>query len=135
MTTVITYGTFDLFHLGHVRLLRRLAQLGDNLIVACSTDEFNALKGKKSVMTFQHRVEILQSCRYVSKVIAENNWEQKRQDIISENVDIFGMGDDWIGKFDDLGDICDIVYLPRTKHVSTTLLRKEVLDLQHSNGL
>lgn len=132
MSTIITYGTFDLFHLGHVRLLHRLAQLGDNLIVACSTDEFNSLKGKKSVMKFQHRVEILRSCRYVTKVIPENTWDQKRQDILSENVEILGMGDDWLGKFDDLKDICDVVYLPRTKHISTTLLRMEVLKLQQS---
>jgi glycerol-3-phosphate cytidylyltransferase len=92
MKTVITYGTFDLFHLGHVRLLRRLAALGDQLVVVCSTDEFNVLKGKKSVMPFKQRVEILASCRYVDKVLPEQGWAQKRSDIIREGADIFGMG-------------------------------------------
>ncbi|MEL6682207.1 MAG: adenylyltransferase/cytidyltransferase family protein [Pseudomonadota bacterium] len=132
MKTVITYGTFDLFHLGHVRLLRRLAALGDTLIVACSTDEFNAKKGKKSVMSFEQRVEILEACRYVSKVIPENTWEQKRDDILREKADVFGMGDDWAGKFDDLIDICEVVYLPRTDDISTTLLRQEVQKLSKS---
>lgn len=130
MKTVITYGTFDLFHLGHVRLLKRLSSLGDRLIVGCSTDEFNTLKGKKSVMTYEQRVEVLSSCRYVDKVIAEKDWEQKRSDIIQENVDIFGIGDDWAGKFDDLKDICEVVYLPRTENISTTMLRSEVMRLQ-----
>ena len=129
MKTVITYGTFDLFHLGHVRLLRRLSELGDRLIVGCSTDEFNSRKGKTSVMPYRHRVEILQACRYVWKVIPEETWEQKRDDILREQADIFGIGADWEGKFDDLKDICEVVYLPRTEGISTTELRDSVLSM------
>lgn len=128
MKTVLTYGTFDLFHLGHVRLLRRLSALGDRLIVGCSTDEFNDIKGKRSVMSYAQRVEILESCRFVSKVIPENTWEQKREDILREKVDVFGMGSDWEGKFDALCDIVQVVYLPRTEGVSTTQLREHVLQ-------
>ncbi|MDE0588559.1 adenylyltransferase/cytidyltransferase family protein [Halocynthiibacter sp. C4] len=127
MKTVISYGTFDLFHLGHVRLLRRLKSLGGQLVIGCSTDEFNALKGKKCIMSYEQRVEILRSCRYVDAVFPEQSWDQKREDIIREKADIFGMGSDWEGKFDDLKDIVDVVYLPRTDGVSTTMLRQEVI--------
>ena len=130
MVTVLTYGTFDLFHLGHVRLLRRLSEMGDRLIVGCSTDEFNILKGKSSVVSYEHRQEILEACRYVDKVIPERNWDQKRLDIEAENVDIFGIGDDWAQKFDDLSDLCKVVYLPRTDGISTTELRREIVQLQ-----
>ncbi|NDB66778.1 MAG: glycerol-3-phosphate cytidylyltransferase [Methylocystaceae bacterium] len=134
MTTVITYGTFDLFHVGHVRLLKRLKALGDHLIVGVSTDEFNALKGKKSVMSFEDRVEVLSSIHYVDLVIAEHNWAQKAQDIISYQVNIFGMGDDWTGKFDELKSLCQVVYLPRTKGISSTQLRQEAaLSVKPSN--
>lgn len=126
MKRVLTYGTFDLFHLGHVRLLRRLAALGDELVVGCSTDEFNKLKGKKSVMPFEQRLEILEACRYVDKVLPERDWDQKRDDILREEISVFGMGDDWTGKFDHLTDICEVVYLPRTENISTTQLRAEV---------
>ncbi len=126
MTTVLTYGTFDLFHIGHVRLLRRLAALGDRLIVGCSTDAFNATKGKKCVMPYAHRVELLEACKYVSLVIPENGWEQKRGDVMEHEVDVFGMGDDWTGKFDTLKDLCEVVYLPRTSGISTTELRQTV---------
>ncbi|ALI55884.1 glycerol-3-phosphate cytidylyltransferase [Celeribacter marinus] len=129
MTTIITYGTFDLFHLGHVRLLHRLSNLGDRLIVAISTDEFNAIKGKKCIMPFEHRMEIVEACRYVDKVIPERNWEQKREDVVREGADIFAIGDDWEGKFDFLTDLCEVIYLPRTDHVSTTQLRETVLDI------
>ena len=131
MTTVITYGTFDLFHIGHVSLLRRLRELGDRLVVGCSTDEFNALKGKKSAMPYAHRAGILQSVRYVDHVFPENNWEQKRDDIVREKAKIFAMGDDWVGKFDDLGDLCEVVYLPRTRDVSTTEIRQLLMSLQN----
>jgi glycerol-3-phosphate cytidylyltransferase len=127
MKTVISYGTFDLFHLGHVRLLRRLSALGDRLVIGCSTDEFNATKGKKSVMSYAQRVEILESCRYVDSVFPENTWDQKPDDIRREQADIFGMGADWEGKFDTLGSLVKVVYLPRTEGVSTTSLRELVL--------
>lgn len=129
MKTVITYGTFDLFHIGHVNLLRRLRALGDRLVVGCSTDEFNALKGKKTVMPFAHRAEILASLRHVDHVFPEATWEQKREDIVRERADIFAMGDDWTGRFDDLGDLCEVVYLPRTRDVSTTEVRQWVNGL------
>ncbi|MCK1368317.1 glycerol-3-phosphate cytidylyltransferase [Bradyrhizobium sp. 62] len=122
MTVVITYGTFDLFHVGHVRLLQRLRSLGDRLIVACSTDEFNAIKGKKSVFSYKDRAEILSSCKYVDLVIPEENWEQKVTDVQKYNVGIFAMGDDWAGKFDYLSTEtgCIVSYLSRTSDVSTT---------------
>ncbi|MFD0668497.1 adenylyltransferase/cytidyltransferase family protein [Ramlibacter sp. MAHUQ-53] len=126
MTTVITYGTFDLFHVGHVRLLERLRALGDRLIVAVSTDEFNALKGKKAAVGFADRCEILRAVRHVDLVIPECNWGQKRSDIVNYGVDIFGMGDDWAGRFDDLRSLCEVVYLPRTRGISTTDLKREV---------
>ena len=123
MTTVVTYGTFDLFHIGHVRLLKRLHSLGDRLVVGLSSDEFNTVKGKNVVMPYEDRKEILLPCRYVDDVFQENCWEQKRDDLEREGADIFAMGDDWIGKFDDLQDIVKVVYLPRTQDVSTTELK------------
>ncbi|AMJ97590.1 glycerol-3-phosphate cytidylyltransferase [Alteromonas macleodii] len=123
MTTVVTYGTFDLFHIGHVRLLKRLHSLGDRLVVGLSSDEFNTVKGKNVVIPYEDRKEILLSCRYVDGVFQENCWEQKRDDLEREGADIFAMGDDWIGKFDDLQDIVKVVYLPRTQDVSTTELK------------
>jgi glycerol-3-phosphate cytidylyltransferase len=122
--TILTYGTFDLFHVGHVRLLQRLRKLGDRLVVGLSSEEFNAIKGKKTVIPYEFRKEILESCRYVDVVFPENNWDQKRLDIMREQADIFAMGDDWAGKFDDLGDICEVVYIPRTPDISTTDLKK-----------
>lgn len=131
MVTVVTYGTFDLFHFGHVRLLKRLSALGDRLVVGCSSDEFNELKGKKSVVPYTQRREILLSCRYVSEVFPEHDWEQKRGDIIREGADIFGMGNDWTGKFDDLADIVRVIYLPRTDGISTTELKEHVSAMQN----
>ncbi len=135
MTTVLTYGTFDLFHVGHVRLLRRLAELGDELVVAVSTDEFNATKGKTSIISYEDRAEIVASVRYVDKVIPENGWEQKRQDIVDHGVDVFAMGSDWEGKFDDLADLCEVRYLDRTDGISSTQLKEQLgadsgLDLE-----
>ena len=129
MKTVITYGTFDLFHVGHVRLLQRLRELGDRLVVGCSTDEFNALKGKKALIGYEDRVEVLRSCRYVDEVFPENNWNQKRNDVQRFAADIFAMGDDWVGKFDFLSDQCQVVYLPRTENVSSTEIRQIVRSL------
>ena len=135
MTTVLTYGTFDLFHVGHVRLLKRLADLGDELVVAVSTDEFNALKGKTSIISYEDRAEIVSAVRYVDKVIPENGWDQKRQDIIDHGVDVFAMGSDWAGKFDDLTDLCEVRYLDRTDGISSTQLKEQLgadsgLDLE-----
>lgn len=121
--TVLTYGTFDLFHIGHLRVLQRARALGDRLLVGVSTDEFNALKNKKSVIPFEHRKEIVESVRYVDLVIPENDWEQKIDDVKKHAVDVFVMGDDWEGKFDFLKEYCDVVYLPRTRDISSTLLR------------
>ena len=125
---VLTYGTFDLFHYGHVRLLRRLAAMGDKLIVGVSTDEFNDAKGKSSVMSFEQRREILEACRYVDRVIPEYDWAQKRTDIVNYNVSIFAMGDDWAGKFDDLSDLTDVVYLPRTPQISSSEVKGWISD-------
>lgn len=124
MKIVITYGTFDLFHIGHVRLLKRLRNLGDKLIVGLSSDEFNAIKGKKSFFSFDERKEILLSCKYVDDVFPEYKWEQKKDDIIKYSADIFGMGDDWKGKFDDLSEFCQVIYLERTEDISTTDIKK-----------
>lgn len=126
MRKIITYGTFDLFHMGHLRLLERLRDLGDHLTVAVSTDEFNALKGKASVVCFAERAHIVGALRCVDEVIPENTWVQKRADIIERSISVFGMGGDWKGKFDDLNDVCDVVYLPRTEGISTTLIRQSI---------
>jgi glycerol-3-phosphate cytidylyltransferase len=124
--TLLTYGTFDLFHHGHVMLLKRLAGMGSELIVGCSTDEFNAVKGKRCVMTYTQRRTILEACRYVSRVIPETSWAQKRTDIVNYNVSIFAMGDDWEGVFDDLNDITQVLYLPRTKDISSTDIKSRI---------
>lgn len=126
MKTVLTYGTFDLFHIGHLNLLKRARELGDKLIVAVSTDEFNATKGKTTLMPFEHRVELVRSVRFVDGVIAESNWEQKISDVAQHKVDIFVMGSDWQGKFDFLKPHCEVVYLPRTDNVSSTDLKKAI---------
>lgn len=126
MKTVITYGTFDLFHIGHVNLLKRAKAQGDRLIVAVSTDEFNQAKGKTTLVSYQHRVAILESCRYVDRVIPETNWDQKRADIIQHKVDSFVMGDDWRGKFDELADICNVIYLERTREISSTAMKQAI---------
>jgi glycerol-3-phosphate cytidylyltransferase len=124
MKTVITYGTFDLFHRGHLRLLERLKHLGDRLIVGVSTDEFNALKGKRSFISYEDRAAIVGAVRHVDLVIPERSWDQKRDDIKAHGVDVFAIGDDWAGKFDSLKDCCEVVYLSRTEGVSSTALRR-----------
>ena len=123
---VLTYGTFDMFHIGHLNLLNRLKSLGDKLIVAISTDEFNSIKGKKTLIPFEQRALIVQNIKCVDMVISEKKWEQKIDDIKKYNVDIFAMGDDWQGKFDFLKDYCEVIYLPRTQNISTTELKKEL---------
>ncbi|OBU31398.1 glycerol-3-phosphate cytidylyltransferase [Photobacterium phosphoreum] len=132
MRIILTYGTFDLFHVGHIRLLKRLSELGDKLIVGVSTDEFNLKKGKKSFFSYAERSEIVQSCRYVDQVIPERDWEQKRNDILECNVDVFAMGDDWVGTFDSLKDICDVVYLERTENISTTDIKSKLAKINKS---
>ena len=119
---VLTYGTFDLLHYGHIRLLQRAAALGDYLIVALSTDEFNAGKGKRSFYPYQVRKEMLEALRYVDLVIPERSWEQKLNDVHDYKVDIVCMGGDWRGddRFEYLKDACDLVYLDRTDGISTT---------------
>lgn len=124
--TIITYGTFDMFHIGHLKLLQRLADLGDELIVAVSTDEFNNLKGKSVMIPYTQRAEIVSNIKCVDRVIHEHNWEQKINDIKKYNVDIFAIGDDWTGKFDFLKEHCEVVYIERTKDISTTKLKKSL---------
>jgi glycerol-3-phosphate cytidylyltransferase len=120
---ILTYGTFDLFHRGHVAILRRARELGTKLIVGLSTDEFNLSKGKVSCMDFNSRREILESCRYVDMVIPEESWDQKIFDIQNNDVDIFVMGDDWRGHFDHLKNFCSVTYFERTAGISTTMLK------------
>jgi len=127
--TLLTYGTFDLFHVGHVRLLKRIKERGDKLIVAVSTDEFNAIKGKKTIIPYEQRAEIVGSIKYVDEVIPEENWDQKRDDILKYQVDEFVMGSDWEGKFDNLKDLCEVTYLPRTKDISSTVLKDSLREI------
>ncbi|HPF32391.1 MAG TPA: glycerol-3-phosphate cytidylyltransferase [Candidatus Sabulitectum sp.] len=126
MIKVITYGTFDLFHIGHLNLLRRARELGDHLIVAVSTDSFNATKHKQCIYPWEHRAEIVGAIRYVDEVIPETCWEQKREDVIRHGVGVFVIGEDWKGEFDFLQDLCRVVYLPRTESISTTTIRSSV---------
>ena len=137
MRRVLTYGTFDLLHYGHIRLLKRAKELGDYLIVAVSTDEFNQLKGKKAYHNYETRKKMLEALRYVDLVIPENSWEQKILDVKDYHVDIVVMGSDWAGsdKFDYLKNYCEVVYLDRTEGISTTKI-KEDLGLQEPvNGI
>ena len=124
--TAITYGTYDVFHIGHLRLFERLRAISDRLVVAVSTDEFNDLKGKSALVPFEDRALIVASLRCVDEGIPENSWDQKIDDIRSLGVDVFGMGDDWEGKFDHLKPYCEVVYLPRTPFVSSSELRKSI---------
>lgn len=121
--TCITYGTFDLFHIGHLNLLKCIKDMCSNLIVAVSTDEFNSLKGKKCIIPYEQRAAIVAGIKYVDKVIPECNWEQKQEDIEKYNVDCFVIGNDWEGKFDFLKEKCEVIYLPRTDGISTTELK------------
>lgn len=126
MKTILTYGTFDMFHFGHVELLRRLKDMGDKLIVGVSTDEFNRLKGKRSLYSYEHRAKIVEAIKYVDEVIPEHSWGQKSHDIERLEVDVFAIGDDWKGKFDELKEICEVHYMPRTPDVSSTELRNSL---------
>ena len=137
MKRILTYGTFDLLHYGHIRLLQRAKALGDYLIVAVSTDEFNELKGKKAYHDYETRKKMLEAIRYVDLVIPEENWEQKISDVKDYNVDVVVMGSDWAGsdRFNYLNEYCEVVYLDRTEGISTTKI-KEDLGLQEPvNGV
>jgi len=123
MKKVITYGTFDLLHYGHINLLKRAKELGDYLIVALSTNEFNQIKGKKCFFSFDQRKQLLESIRYVDLVIPEKNWEQKISDIKEFKINTFVMGDDWEGKFNYLKEYCEVIYLSRTPEISTTKIK------------
>lgn len=126
MKKVITYGTFDILHTGHINLLRRAKEYGDYLIVSISSDSFNALKGKAAYYTFEQRKAILEAVRYVDEVIPEDTWEQKLEDVKKHNVDVFVMGDDWKGEFDFLKEHCKVIYLPRTVGISSTKIKADL---------
>lgn len=126
MKKVITYGTFDLIHVGHINILKRASEMGDYLIVALSTDSFNKMKKKKAYYSYEERKIILESVRYVDQVIPEQTWEQKLNDIQTYDIDLLVMGDDWKGKFDYLKDYCEVIYLPRTVGISTTKIKTDL---------
>ncbi len=130
MKRVLTYGTFDLFHFGHLEILRRAKALGDYLIVAVSTDEFNERdKHKQTVYPYEHRAAIVAANRFVDEVIPETHWGQKAEDVKKHGVNIFVMGDDWKGKFDEeLKGLCEVVYLPRTERISSTNIKQSIRD-------
>lgn len=129
MKRVITYGTFDVLHYGHINLLKRAKALGDYLIVVLSSDEFNQIKHKKSYYTYEQRKLILEACRYVDLVVPEYTWEQKIDDVKKYQADIFVMGDDWKGKFDFLKEEgVEVVYLPRTPEISTSQIKHDLYD-------
>lgn len=136
MKRVITYGTFDLLHYGHINLLRRAKELGDYLIVALSTDEFNnKSKHKNTYFTYEQRKQLLESIRYVDLVIPEENWEQKRSDMYEYHIDTFVMGDDWKGKFDFLKEEgVEVVYLPRTPEISSSKIKHDLYDANAVDG-
>ena len=128
MKTILTYGTYDLLHYGHIRLLKRAKELGDYLIVGISNDEFNDIKGKKSYYDYETRKLMLEAIRYVDKVIPETDWNQKPDDIKKYNVDVVVMGDDWKGdpRFEYLKEYCEVVYLERTEGISTTQIKEKL---------
>ena len=136
MKRVLTYGTYDLLHYGHIRLLKRAKELGDYLIVALSTDEFNEIKGKKAYHNYETRKKMLEAIRYVDLVIPENDWNQKINDVKEYHVDVTVMGGDWEGnpKFEELKKYCDVVYLPRTKGVSTSKIKRDLGLQEPING-
>ena len=131
MKKVLTYGTFDLFHYGHLRILERAKKFGDYLIVAVSTDEFNMIKGKRCTYPYEHRAKIVEAIKFVDEVIPERNWEQKIDDIKNNKIDVFVMGNDWKGKFDELKEYCDVQYLERTNDISTTEVKENIKAEKH----
>lgn len=128
MKTVITYGTFDILHIGHINLLRRARNLGDRLIVGLSTDEFNAKKHKTSLLDYANRRVVLEAIRHVDLVIPENTWEQKIDDVQNYKVDLFVIGDDWEGEFDFLREFCEVKYLSRTEDISSTSIKQALIS-------
>ena len=129
MKRVITYGTFDLLHYGHINILRRARALGDYLVVVLSTDEFNwNEKQKKCYFTYEERKKLLEAIRYVDLVIPETEWNQKISDVIEYKIDTFAMGNDWEGKFDFLKQYCEVKYLERTPEISTTKIKNDLLN-------
>lgn len=126
MKRILTYGTFDLLHIGHINILKKSKELGDYLIVAVSTDEFNDIKGKQSQYSYEDRKQIIESIRFVDEVIPERTWEQKSDDVKRYDIDVLVMGDDWEGKFDELKEFCEVVYLPRTEGISTTMTKDDI---------
>lgn len=130
MKKVITYGTFDLIHHGHINILKRAKEFGDYLIVGLSSDEFNDIKGKAAYHSYEERKLILESIKYVDEVIPETNWGQKVDDIRNNDVKVFVMGSDWEGKFDELKEHCEVIYLPRTEGISTTKIKTDLLNKQ-----
>ena len=124
----MTYGTFDLLHYGHIRILQRAKARGDYLVVALSTDEFNKIKNKKAYHNFETREKMLEAIRYVDLVIPENDWNQKRNDVLEYKIDEVVMGSDWEGneKFEELRDLCEVTYLPRTEGISTTKIKNDL---------
>jgi len=126
MRIVITYGTFDVLHIGHINLLKRARALGDSLIVALSTDEFNVGKHKSALLSYENRKAVLEAIRYVDRIIPEKTWEQKRTDVQKYDVDVFTIGDDWKGQFDFLKDLCEVIYLPRTNGISSTEIKTDI---------
>ena len=137
MKRILTYGTFDLLHYGHINLLKRAKALGDYLVVAVSTDSFNELKGKKAYHNYETRKMMLEAVRYVDLVIPEETWEQKIDDVKKYDIDVVVMGSDWAGsdRFDYLKDYCEVVYLPRTEGVSTTKIKEELKLQEPQNGI
>lgn len=126
MKKIITYGTFDLLHYGHINILKKAKELGDYLIVALSTNKFNETKGKNCYFPYEERKKLLESIRYVDLVIPENSWDQKINDVKEFKIDIFVIGDDWKGKFDFLKEFCEVIYLPRTPEISTSKIKKDL---------
>jgi len=133
MKKIITYGTFDLLHRGHINLLKRARELGDFLVVGLSSDGFNALKHKKAFYSYEERKLVLEAIRYVDLVIPEENWEQKEHDVAKHEIDVFVIGDDWSGKFGHLKKNCEVVYLSRTEGISTTQIKAELRVTDSSN--
>ena len=134
-TNIITYGTYDLFHIGHLRLLKMVKSLSKNLIVGVSTDEFNTKKSKKTIIPYDQRKEIIENIKCVDLVIPEISWEQKVDDIKKYSINAFAMGSDWKGKFDFLRDYCEVIYLPRTENISSTEIKMQIDALLEEHSI